>query len=639
MITVENLTISFNGNFLFKNVGFQIKNGDRVGLIGKNGAGKSTLLKAIAGMQSFDEGKIHFPKSARLGYLKQDLGEQGPGSVLEEAMTAYEETNYIQTRMDEVSKIITERDDYESDEYQDLIQEISDLGEQLNVLDLDSQEGKSEKILLGLGFTREELGQKVKTFSGGWRMRVELAKILLKEPDLLLLDEPTNHLDIVSIQWLERYLRSYSGMIVLISHDQEFLDQVTNRTIELVNKSSMDMPYAYSKYLEQKAIQFDLLKSSKENQDKKVQEMQDFISRFKATASKAKQVQSRVKMLDKMDRIEFDDQHVAGMKMRFPEPPRAGKQVATLDKVSKHYGEKEILNTVDVIIGREEKIAFLGKNGEGKSTLLKMLVEETPVTKGEIVFGHNISLGYYAQNQTEELDLDKTVFATIDDIAKGEMRKKVRDLLGSFLFGGEDVDKKVKVLSGGEKARLALCKLLLEPYNFLVLDEPTNHLDIQSKEILKDALANYKGTMVLVSHDRAFLRGLTNKIFEVKNKSIREFAGDIDFYLTQTSEDEGDSKSLKREVKKTEKVNLNVVDRKELDAEIKQLSNKVNKYEKLVEELEQKKQIIENKISKPEFASDFNLFNEHESIVKKIDQTMEEWEKEGAVLEKLIAKR
>jgi ATP-binding cassette subfamily F protein 3 len=624
MVSIENVGVSFNGNFLYRGVNFQIKNGDRVGLIGKNGAGKSTLLKCMAGLQSYDEGNIVMPKNLRMGYLKQDLGEQGEGSVLDEAMLAYEETDLLQKQLDELSNILSSREDYESDEYANLIQKISDLGEQLSMMDADSQEGKAEKILIGLGFAREELSRKIRTFSGGWRMRVELAKILLQQPDLLLLDEPTNHLDIVSIQWLERYLKNYSGIIVLISHDQEFLDQVTNRTVELVNQSSMDMPLPYSKYLEQKSVQIDLLKASKENQDKKIEEIERFIERFRSKATKANQVQSRIKLLEKIDRIIVDEEVVSTMKIRFPEPPRAGKQIVTIENISKHFEEKEVLNNIDVIIGREEKIAFLGKNGEGKSTLLKMIVGELNPTSGKIELGHNVNMGYYAQNQAEELDLNKTVFATIDDIAKGEIRKRVRDLLGAFLFSGEDVEKLVKVLSGGEKARLALCKLLLEPYNFLVLDEPTNHLDIQSKEILKDALANYQGSMVIVSHDRAFLRGLSNKIFEVKNKKIREFVGDIDYYVSQTTQTENDS--LKSE-NTTPKVVKSVVEiKKRPDSEIKQLKNKVNKLEKEIEEIEIEIKNLENQLSLPENATNFNLFNQHSDFTKKLNQLTKEWE-------------
>ncbi len=624
MVSIENVGVSFNGNFLYRGVNFQIKNGDRVGLIGKNGAGKSTLLKCMAGLQSYDEGNIVMPKNLRMGYLKQDLGEQGEGSVLDEAMLAYEETDFIRKQLDELSALISTREDYESDEYANLIQKISDLGEQLSMMDADSQEGKAEKILIGLGFNREELTRKIRTFSGGWRMRVELAKILLQQPDLLLLDEPTNHLDIVSIQWLERYLKNYSGIIVLISHDQEFLDQVTNRTVELVNQSSMDMPLPYSKYLEQKSVQIDLLKASKENQDKKIEEIERFIERFRSKATKANQVQSRIKLLEKIDRIIVDEEVVSTMKIRFPEPPRAGKQIVTIENISKHFEEKEVLNNIDVIIGREEKIAFLGKNGEGKSTLLKMIVGELNPTSGKIELGHNVNMGYYAQNQAEELDLNKTVFATIDDIAKGDIRKRVRDLLGAFLFSGEDVEKQVKVLSGGEKARLALCKLLLEPYNFLVLDEPTNHLDIQSKEILKDALANYQGSMVIVSHDRAFLRGLSNKIFEVKNKKIREFVGDIDYYVSQTTQTENDS--LKSE-NTTPKVVKSVVEiKKRPDSEIKQLKNKVNKLEKEIEEIEIEIKNLENQLSLPENATNFNLFNQHSDFTKKLNQLTKEWE-------------
>jgi ATP-binding cassette subfamily F protein 3 len=624
MVSIENVGVSFNGNFLYRGVNFQIKNGDRVGLIGKNGAGKSTLLKCMAGLQSYDEGNIVMPKNLRMGYLKQDLGEQGEGSVLDEAMLAYEETDFIRKQLDELSALISTREDYESDEYANLIQKISDLGEQLSMMDADSQEGKAEKILIGLGFNREELSRKIRTFSGGWRMRVELAKILLQQPDLLLLDEPTNHLDIVSIQWLERYLKNYSGIIVLISHDQEFLDQVTNRTVELVNQSSIDMPLPYSKYLEQKSVQIDLLKASKENQDKKIEEIERFIERFRSKATKANQVQSRIKLLEKIDRIIVDEEVVSTMKIRFPEPPRAGKQIVTIENISKHFEEKEVLNNIDVIIGREEKIAFLGKNGEGKSTLLKMIVGELNPTSGKIELGHNVNMGYYAQNQAEELDLNKTVFATIDDIAKGEIRKRVRDLLGAFLFSGEDVEKQVKVLSGGEKARLALCKLLLEPYNFLVLDEPTNHLDIQSKEILKDALANYQGSMVIVSHDRAFLRGLSNKIFEVKNKKIREFVGDIDYYVSQTTLTENDSLKSENHTPKDVKPVFEV--KKRPDNEIKQLKNKVNKLEREIEEIETEIKNLENLLSMTENATNFNLFNQHSDFTKKLNQLTKEWE-------------
>lgn len=641
MVSVDNIRISFNGKALFENVSFQIKAGHRVGLIGKNGAGKSTLLKSLSGTIDIDEGKIVLGKNESLGYLKQDLALQGELSVQEEAAKAFEESNAAKKELDELSHELTIRTDYESDEYQELIQKVSDLGAQLEMSDEASQEGKIERILMGLGFKREELQKNIQEFSGGWRMRVELAKILLQEPEILLLDEPTNHLDIVSIQWLEKYLRAYSGIIVLISHDQEFLNQVTNRTIEIVNRGIMDFNVSYSKYLEQKEIHFEQLRAAKINQDKKLEDMEKFIDRFRAKASKSNQVQSRVKALEKIERIEVEEHEVAAMKIRFPEPPRGSKQVATITNVSKSYGDKIVLENVDLIIGRDEKIAFVGKNGMGKSTLLKIIVDEVQASSGSSVLGQNTSLGYYAQNQAEELDLTKTVFETIDDIAKGEIRLKIRDLLGAFLFKGEDIDKKVGVLSGGEKARLALCKLLLVPYNFLVLDEPTNHLDILSKEILKDALANYKGTMVVVSHDREFLRGLSSKILEFSERKVSEFAGDIDFFLQQKNMEEMSELDLVKKEKKEGKEKKN----KEFSAkkqqpnkvnqqEAKKLKNKIASAERLIEELEAKKSKLEALIADPKNSNNFELFEQYSSAEAELDEAMKNWES----LEKNLSK-
>lgn len=634
MISVDNIRISFNGKALFENVSFQIKAGQRVGLIGKNGAGKSTLLKALSGTVEYDEGQIVIGKNESLGYLKQDLALQGDLSVQEEAAKAFAESNSAKLELDQLSHELTVRTDYESEAYHELIQKVSDLGAQLEMLDESSQEGKIERILMGLGFKREELSRNIQEFSGGWRMRVELAKILLQEPEILLLDEPTNHLDIVSIQWLEKYLRAYSGIIVLISHDQEFLNQVTNRTIEIVNRSVMDFNVSYSKYLEQKEIHFEQLRAAKTNQDKKLEDMEKFIDRFRAKASKSNQVQSRVKALEKIERIEVEEHEVAAMKIRFPEPPRGSKQVATIENVSKVYGDKVVLENVDLIIGRDEKVAFVGKNGMGKSTLLKIIVDEIKASSGNSVLGQNTTLGYYAQNQAEELDLTKTVFATIDDIAKGEVRLKIRDLLGSFLFSGEDIEKKVGVLSGGEKARLALCKLLLEPYNFLVLDEPTNHLDILSKQILKDALANYKGTMVVVSHDREFLRGLSSKILEFSERKVREFAGDIDFFLQQKNMDEMSELDLgkkenKKEISKNDKKKPRTDnnDFKSNQQEIKKAKNLLSSIEKEIENLETKKTELDQAISDPKNSTNYELFNDYSNIEKQLELAMKKWEK------------
>ena len=638
MIAVENLRISFNGKPLFEGVTFQIKPGERVGLIGKNGAGKSTLLKALSGLQEVDEGNIILGKGESIGYLKQDLALQGNLSVMEEAAKAFEESNSAKIQMDGLMEELNTRTDYESESYTELIQKVTDLSHQLELLDESSQEGKIERILIGLGFKREELSKNIQEFSGGWRMRVELAKILLQEPDVLLLDEPTNHLDIVSIQWLERYLKNYSGIIVLISHDEEFLNQVTNRTIEIVNGSSMDFNLPYSKYLEQKEIHFDLLRASKANQDKKLEDLEKFIDRFRAKASKSNQVQSRIKQLEKIDRIEVEEHEVAAMRIRFPEPPRAGKQVVTVENVYKDYGAKKVLVDNNLIIGRTEKMAFVVKNGMGKSTLLKIIVDAVQPTSGTVTLGHNINLGYYAQNQAEELDLSKTVFATIDDIAKGPIRLRIRDLLGAFLFSGEDIDKKVAVLSGGEKARLALCKLLLEPYNFLVLDEPTNHLDILSKRILKDALANYGGAMVVVSHDREFLRGLTDKIFEFTEQSVKEFAGDIDFFLQQKNMDnmaDLDLKATKTEVAPVVKLDPKNVStpKKQNDQQIKKLKNSLGNIENKIIELEEKKSDLEQQLSNPDNANNFDLFSKYNEIEKLLQEQMKAWEEVGNDLE------
>lgn len=633
MISVDNIRISFNGNTLFESVTFQIKAGQRAGLIGKNGAGKSTLLKALSGAVDIDQGQIILGKNESLGYLKQDLALQGELSVRKEAEKAFEESLLAKQKLEDLSQELTVRTDYESDEYQDLIQEVSDLGMKLELLDESSQEGKIERILMGLGFKREELDKNIQEFSGGWRMRVELAKILLQEPDVLLLDEPTNHLDIVSIQWLEKYLRNYSGIIVLISHDQEFLNQVTNRTIEIVNKGIMDFNVPYSKYLAQKEIHFEQLRASKVNQDKKLEEMERFIERFRAKASKSNQVQSRVKALEKIDRIVVEEHEVAAMKIRFPEPPRGSKQVATVNQVCKSYDEKVILDNVDLIVGRNEKIAFVGKNGMGKSTLLKIIVNEIQASSGLSELGQNTSLGYYAQNQAEELDLKKTVFSTIDDIAKGDVRLKIRDLLGSFLFSGEDIDKKVEVLSGGEKARLALCKLLLEPYNLLVLDEPTNHLDILSKQILKEALVNYTGTMIVVSHDREFLRDLTGKIIEFGDRKVKEFAGDIDFFLQQKNLDEMSELDLQKKAPKVKssKKGKETKPNKQIDKQAKQeerkLKNKISSLESTIENLEKEKATLEIKISDPSNSNDFKLFEAYSEIEAQLKEATSQWEK------------
>ena len=643
MISVENIGISFNGNYLFKNVSFQLKVGEKVGLVGKNGAGKSTLLKLLSGTIEYDDGNLVIPKTYSVGYLKQDLQTQGDNTVREEAMKAFEGEAELEKEFEEIGKQLETREDYESEEYSQLVQRISDLGSELEMSDSSKREGEADKILIGLGFKSTDLDKNIRTFSGGWRMRVELAKILLETPDALLLDEPTNHLDIESIDWLEKYLMTYSGILVLISHDQEFLDNVTKRTLEIAVGKIYDFKVGYTKYLEQRVVLFEQQVAAKVNQDKKIEEIERFISRFRAQANKAAAVQSRIKQLDKIVRIEVDERKVDTMSMRFPESPRSGKAVVTIEKVSKSFGDNEVLKDINLIVGRGEKIAFVGKNGEGKSTLSKMIVGEFS-GGGSIDLGHNINLGYYAQNQAEELDLNKTVFETIDDVARGEIRKRVRELLGSFLFRGTDIDKKVSVLSGGEKGRLALCKLLLEPYNFLILDEPTNHLDIPSKEILKDALIHYPGAMIIVSHDREFLRGLSNKVLEFKNKGIKEYIGGIDFFLSQRKlENINDlnapTRSLKTEVKSKGPSKDNFQERKALDQKLKKANNKLGQSERKISELEEKKQKLETDLQDPSNATDSDLFTSFTKIENDLKFQMEEWERASEELEELEEKR
>ena len=641
MISVENIAISFNENFLFKKVSFQLKNGAKVGLAGKNGAGKSTLLKLLTGEVEYDEGNLVLPKGYKIGYLRQDLVQQGNNSVREEAMKAFSDQADMENEYERISKELETRTDYESDEYSELIQKISDIGAQLEMSDSSQNVGDVDKILLGLGFTQSELSRNIREFSGGWRMRVELAKIILQQPEALLLDEPTNHLDIESIDWLENYLKNYPGILVLISHDQEFLDNVTSRTLEINRGRIYDFKCGYTQYLVQREELFDLQRAAKANQDRQIEQLERFIERFRAQATKASAVQNKIKQLEKIDRIEVDERIVESMKIRFAEPPRGGQQVVTLSKCSKSYDNKMILKEIDFIVGRQEKIAFVGRNGEGKSTLAKMIVGAVK-GEGNIEIGHNINLGYFAQNQAEELNSEKTVFETIDDIARGEIRTKIRDLLGSFLFRGEDIEKKVKVLSGGEKGRLALCKLLLEPYNLLVLDEPTNHLDIPSKQILKDALLNYSGTLIVVSHDREFLRGLVGKVYEFKSQSIKEYAGGIDFFLEQRKinqlNDLNQVKSRTGKINKSSKSN-DYTSKKELDALIKKASNKVAIAERKVSDLEERKTKIETKMSDPKFASDTHLFTDFNHVEKELILKMEEWEQATEELEKLEKRR
>ena len=522
MLNLTNITVSFGGRDLYKNISFQINPKDKIGVVGKNGAGKSTMLKLIIGEQKATSGTINMTNSLSIGYLPQEINVNSNEEILNEVLQANKKLLEINRRLDEINKEITTRTDYESESYMTLLTELSDLNEQLIHLDGDNQLKDAELLLKGLGFNQNEIKKPYSSFSGGWKMRVELAKLLIQKPGVVLLDEPTNHLDIESIQWLERYLKSYAGIILLISHDKQFLDNITNRTIELANGKLYDYKSNYSKYLQLREEEIITQIAAKKNQEKMVKHTQELINKFRAKKNKAAFAQSLIKKLDKLEDIEIDQLEKDRIQFQFPEPSHSGKETLKIAGLEKSYGDKQIFKKVDLSIARGEKIALIGKNGMGKSTFIKSIVKDIEFS-GNIQLGHQVMMGYFAQDEAHKLDPKKTVFETIDDVAVGEVRKQIRPILGSFLFSGEDIDKKVQVLSGGEKTRLSLCKLLLQPNNFLILDEPTNHLDMASKEILKDALNSYSCTLLLVSYDRGFLDGLTDRVYFIKDQSIKVY--------------------------------------------------------------------------------------------------------------------
>ena len=537
MLNIHNLSVSFSGEYLFEEISFKLISGDRVGLIGKNGAGKSTLLKLLSKEMELDSGSIAFEKDVKTGFLRQDIDFDKGRTVLEEAYQAFEEIKDLELKQNQINKKLEERTDYESESYLELINELGESADRYELIGGYNYQGQTEKILQGLGFRREDFNKKTDTFSGGWRMRIELAKLLLQSNDLLLLDEPTNHLDIESIIWLEQFLKTFPGAVVIVSHDKMFLNNVTNRTIEISLGRIYDFNKPYSKYLVLRNEIKEQQISAQKNQEKQIQQTERLIEKFRAKASKASMAQSLIKKIDKIERIQVDKDDNSVMKLRFPISVRPGKVVTEIENLSKSYGSNHVLSNIDLLIERESKIAFVGQNGQGKSTLAKMIVGELEGS-GIIKLGHNVEIGYFAQNQAEYLDGTKTVLDTMIDSANERNRSKVRDILGSFLFQGDDVDKYVRVLSGGERNRLALAKMLLQPLNVLVMDEPTNHLDIKSKNVLKQALKNFDGTLVVVSHDRDFLQGLTNKVYEFKDQKIKEHLGDIDYYLNQRKVDD-----------------------------------------------------------------------------------------------------
>ena len=579
MLNLTNISVSFGGRDLYKNISFQINNKDKIGIVGKNGAGKSTLLKLITGDQQPTSGSIQKQNMLTVGYLPQELKVNSSNSILEEVLTANHEVFDLNNRLDQINSDLTIRTDYESDSYMKLIDELTELNERLNHLDADNQQKDAELLLKGLGFHQNELNQSYNEFSGGWKMRVELAKLLIQKPEVVLLDEPTNHLDIESIQWLERYLVQYSGIILLISHDKTFLDNITNRTIELANGKAYDYKCNYSKYIILREEEIITQIAAKKNQEKMVKHTQELINKFRAKKNKAAFAQTLIKKLEKVEEIEIDQLENDRIKFQFPDPTHAGKEILKIKSLSKNYDQKVIFNGVDLSISNGDKIALIGKNGMGKSTFIKSIVNDIQYD-GEIELGHQVMIGYFAQDEAQKLDQELSVFETIDEVAVGEVRKKIRQILGSFLFSGDDVDKKVKVLSGGEKTRLSLCKLLLQPNNFLILDEPTNHLDMASKEILKEALLDYKGTLLLVSHDRDFLNGLTEKVYFIKDQNVKTYHEKVSQFIESYYGSILEI-STKSEEKKTKKGNH----KKQLNKQ-RSLENRINKLEEKLTSLE-----------------------------------------------------
>jgi len=621
MLNIHNLSVSFSGEYLFEEISFKLISGDRVGLIGKNGAGKSTLLKLLSKEMELDAGSIAFEKDISTGFLKQDIDFDKGRTVLEEAYQAFVEIKILEYRQDEINKKLEERTDYESDSYLELITELGDVTDRYELIGGYNYQGQTEKILNGLGFKREDFNKKTDTFSGGWRMRIELAKLLLQNNDLLLLDEPTNHLDIESIIWLEQFLKNFAGAVVIVSHDKMFLNNVTNRTIEISLGRIYDFNKPYSKYLIQRNEIKEQQISAQKNQEKQIQQTERLIEKFRAKASKASMAQSLIKKIDKIERIKVDKDDNSVMKLKFPVSVRPGKVVIEIENLSKSYGSNHVLNNLDLLIERESKIAFVGQNGQGKSTLAKLIVGEL-VGEGKVKLGHNVQIGYFAQNQAEYLDGSKTVLDTMIDAANESNRSKVRDILGSFLFQGDEVDKFVRVLSGGERNRLALAKMLLQPFNLLVMDEPTNHLDIKSKNVLKQALHNFNGTLIVVSHDRDFLQGLTTKVYEFKDQKTKEHLGDIDYFLEErkVSDFRSIEKKNKIQTVKKKKV-LNKPDNNLLKKKLDNIESKIFKIEKEISIID--KNLLDNY---NKTVSQTNFFSDYESKKKELELLMNKWE-------------
>lgn len=637
MLTLTDITVDFGTRILFDKLTFTVKPTDKIGLAGRNGAGKSTLLKIIAGVGKQSSGAIQFPNDYAIGYLPQELKITSNETVFNEAKSALGHLEELEKKQAEVTEQITTRTDYESDGYMNLIEQLNKVNDLLHYYDGDNADKKIEEILKGLGFTQNDLTQPVSSFSGGWQMRIELAKLLLKNPDLILLDEPTNHLDIESILWLEQFLKNHKGAIIMVSHDRQFLDAITNRTVEIINQGIEDYKAPYTKFLELRKERVEKLQQAQKNQEREIAQIEKNIEKFRAKANKAKFAQSLIKKLEKMDRIEIDNYNQKDMVLRFDTSRRSGKEVVVANSVSKSYGDKHVINNLSLKVLRGDRVAFVGKNGMGKSTLAKMIVGALQ-HEGKLELGHNVDLGYYAQQQNETLDKKQTLLETIEDCAPREWQGKERSLLGAFLFSGEDVDKKVQVLSGGEKARLAMAKMMLSPINFLVLDEPTNHLDLQSKAILKEAVKNFDGTLIVVSHDRDFLKGLTDKVYEFKPNGIQEHLGDIQEFLQNRKvedfrefEQSKEEQTQKKEKQISEKPQLDYAQRKEKQKEIKRAENKLKTIENQIfeyeTEIEEINELLKDTSFYEEKAKEANFFKEYDEKKQQINFLYEEYDR------------
>jgi len=631
MISVNSVTVSFGGYNLFDNISFLINPKDRIGLAGKNGAGKSTMLKLIAGVQNPTKGEISLPRDIKIGYLPQDMIHQHGRTVFEETETAFQEIQNLEKKLEDINHQLETRTDYESEGYMKLIEEQTDIYTRLDMIGAGNKDEEIEKILKGLGFERKDFTRQTAEFSGGWRMRIELAKLLLQKPHILLLDEPTNHLDIEAIIWLEEFMETYAGAVVLISHDKTFLDTVTQRTIEIVNGKVYDYKTNYSRYLILRKERIEQQENAAKNQQKIINQTEVLIDKYRAKANKASFAQSLIKKLDRMERVEVDDMDTSVMRFRFPQPAHSGKIVLTVEDAGKKYGDKRIFSDARFIITKGEKIGLVGRNGEGKSTMMKMIAKKID-HEGTVQIGHSVLLGYFEQDQEEKLDPKKTVFETIDELAVGEVRKQVRGLLGSFLFSGEDIDKKVQVLSGGERGRLALCKLLLEPYNLLLMDEPTNHLDIRSKDVLKQALQDYEGTVIMVSHDRDFMKGICDRLFEFRDGKVREHLCDIEEFMQlrkveRLNELDLDKKTKvetpKQETPKKQGASSNDNEKKQLQNKLKKIEETIEKLEGEIKEADQK---LADQANYEKLMNDKVFFSNYSQLKQQLETELTKWE-------------